>query len=71
MKEKLKYVSRLYDAQTTLSKKGGVFGIKPKDPKSDVVPGPGAYESPVKKSAKAASFGVGPKFDTSYEREKS
>jgi hypothetical protein len=70
MKEKLKYVSRLYDMKSTLSKKGGVFGHKPSLPKSDEVPGPGAYASPQQKwSSKAASFGIGSKFDTSMERE--
>lgn len=67
MKEKLKYVSRLYDMKSTLSKRGGVFGHKPQEPKKFEVPGPGAYESPKKASAKAASFGVGAKFDTSYD----
>ena len=46
MKEKLKYVSRLYDMKSTLSKRGGVFGHKPKEQKQFEVPGPGAYESP-------------------------
>ena len=42
------------------------------DRSPDEVPGPGAYrsESPLTKTSKGASFGVGQKFDTSAEREK-
>ena len=53
--------------KSTLSKVGGVFGHKPKPDRKFEVPGPGTYESPSKKTNKGASFGVGPKFDTSLE----
>lgn len=44
---------------------------KAKSKSPDEVPGPGAYksDSPLTKKSVSASFGVGPKFDTYYQKE--